>query len=75
MNVNNDLPLNIKIDNAKDKLDKCLGSLIMEYGLPAFIMSGILAEILIDVKNQERKELINSYKNIINNESEEMNEE
>lgn len=67
MKVNNDLPLNIKIDNAKDRIDKCIGSLIMEYGLPAFIMSGILADILIGVKDQERKELINSYKNIMQN--------
>lgn len=57
-------PLNIKIENVRGKINSALSEAIMEYGLPAFLVSGILADIMLDVKRQEKIELTNSYNNI-----------
>lgn len=61
----NDLPLNIKLENARGKLNTALSEATMEYGLPAFLVSGILADIMLDVKRQEKIELTNSYNNVL----------
>lgn len=60
-----DMPLNIKIENARGKINTALSEAIIEYGLPAFLISGILADIMLDVKRQEKIELTNSYNNIL----------
>lgn len=61
----NDLPLNIKINNCKRKLDNCITSIIMEYGLPAFLIEGILSEVMLDVKKQSSAELTRSYNEML----------
>ena len=61
----NDLPLNIKIENTRRILDKALTQCIMEYGLPAYLMSGIVSDLLLETKRQEKIELINSYQNVL----------
>lgn len=60
-----DIPLNIKLENVRGKLNTALSEVTMEYGLPAFLVSGILADIMLDVKRQEKIELTNSYNNIL----------
>lgn len=60
-----DMPLNIKLENVRGKLNTALSEVTMEYGLPAFLVSGILADIMLDVKRQEKIELTNSYNNIL----------
>ncbi len=60
-----DLPLNIRIENVRGKLNTALSEATMEYGLPAFLVSGILADIMLDVKRQEKIELTNSYNNVL----------
>lgn len=61
----NDIPLNVKLENVRGKLNTALSEVTMEYGLPAFLISGILADIMLDVKRQEKIELVNSHNNII----------
>lgn len=63
--TNNDLPLNVRIENVRGILNTALSQATMEYGLPAFLVSGILADIMLDVKRQEKIELTNSYNNIL----------
>ena len=63
--TNNDLPLNIRIENVRGMINTALSQATMEYGLPAFIVSGILADIMLDVKRQEKIELTNSYNNVL----------
>lgn len=63
--MNNDLPLNVKIENVRGKINTALNEAAIEYGLPAFLISGILADIMLDVKGQEKIELTNSYNNIM----------
>lgn len=60
-----DRELNIKLENVRGKLNTAISESIMEYGLPAFLVSGILADIMLDVKRQEKIELTNSYNNMI----------
>ena len=61
----NNLPLNVKLNNCKKMLDNCITSIIMEYGLPAFLIEGILSEVLLDVKKQSNNELVRSYDELI----------
>lgn len=63
---NSNLPLNIIMQNVKRKLEKTLSECIMEYGIPAYLTTGILSEILLETHKQERIELINSYDSILN---------
>ena len=69
MNTSN-LPLNIKLNNCKKKLDNCITSIIMEYGLPAFLIEGILSEVMLDIKKQSEKELVRSYDELSSKEGE-----
>lgn len=62
---NTEVPLNVKLENVRGMLNTALSQATMEYGLPAFLVSGILADILLEVKRQEKIELTNSYNNII----------
>lgn len=59
----NEMPLNVKMENVRGKINTALSQATMEYGLPAFLVSGILADIMLDVKRQEKIELVNSYNN------------
>ena len=61
----NNLPLNVKLNNCKKMLDNCITSIIMEYGLPAFLVEGILSEVMLDVKKQSHNELVRSYDELI----------
>ena len=61
----NNLPLNVKLNNCKKMLDNCITSIIMEYGLPAFLIEGILSEVLLDVKKQSSAELTRSYSEML----------
>lgn len=63
--TNNDLPLNIRIENVRGMINTALSKATMEYGLPAFLITGILSDIILDVKRQEKIELTNSYNNIL----------
>ena len=66
MNTSN-LPLNVKLNNCKKMLDNCITSIIMEYGLPAFLVEGILSEVMLEVKKQSHNELVRSYDELISN--------
>ena len=61
------LPLNVKLNNCKKMLDNCITSMIMEYGLPAFLVEGILSEVMLEVKKQSHNELVRSYDELISN--------
>ena len=73
MNTSN-LPLNVKLNNCKKKLDNCITSIIMEYGLPAFLVEGILSEVMLDVKKQSHNELVRSYDELISDKGSDNND-
>ena len=63
--MSRELPLNIKLENVRGVINTALSQATMEYGLPAFLITGILADIMLDVKRQEKIELTNSYNNYL----------
>lgn len=63
----NNIPLNIKLDNAKTKLVKALNECITEEGLPAYLLSGVVTEIMLDVQKQINIELKEAYNSVISN--------
>ena len=70
----NDLPLNLKIEIAKSRFHETLSQCIMEFGLPAFMMEGIIEEIMLEVKDQSIKEMKRSYEGVINDLEQQLNE-
>lgn len=63
--ISMEIPLNVRMENVRGELNTALSNATMEYGLPAFLISGILADIMLDVKRQEKIELTNSYNNCL----------
>ena len=61
----NNLPLNLQIEFAKSKFREALSQCIMEYGLPAYMMEGVVLDILLEVKTQANIELKNSYNAVV----------
>lgn len=64
--MGNQLPLNLQMEFVKSKFNETLSQCIMEYGLPAYLMTGIISELLLEVKGQANIELKNSYHTVLN---------
>ena len=60
-----DLPISLKIENAKGKLLSALNDTSIEYKLPAFILEGVISDILSDVRSQAKIELLNDMNKIL----------
>ena len=60
-----DLPISLKIENAKGKLLSALNDASVEYKLPAFILEGVISDILSDVRSQAKIELLNDVNKIL----------
>ena len=60
-----DLPISLKIENAKGKLLSALNDTSIEYKLPAFILEGVISDILSDVRSQAKIELLNDANKIL----------
>ena len=59
------MPLEVKIANVKSDLIKYAELNARDYGLPPFIMVGILADILSDWKSKELLHINDGYSEII----------
>ena len=66
-----DLPISLKIENAKGKILSVLNDSSIEYNLPAFILEGIMADILADVRSQAKIELLNDMNLILKSKNKE----
>ena len=60
-----DLLISLKIENAKGKLLSALNDTSIEYKLPAFILEGVISDILSDVRSQAKIELLNDVNKIL----------
>ena len=60
-----ELPISLKIANAKGKILSAVNLASVEYNLPAFILEGILADILSDTRAQARMEDLNDVNSIL----------
>ena len=54
-----ELPVSLKIANAKGKILSTVNLASVEYDLPAFILAGIIADILSDARAQAKIEALN----------------
>ena len=61
-----ELPISLKIANAKGKILSCVNMASVEYNLPAFILEGIIADVLVEIKSQARIELLNDVNLLLN---------
>ena len=64
-----ELPISLKIANAKGKILSAVNLASVEYNLPAFILEGILADILSEVRSQARIEVLNDMNLILDEKS------
>lgn len=62
-----ELPISLKIANAKGKILSCVNMASVEYNLPAFILDGILSDILLDVRSQTKIEELNDMNFLLKN--------
>ena len=60
-----ELPISLKIANAKGKILSTVNLASVEYNLPALILEGILADILSDTRAQARIEALNDVNSIL----------
>lgn len=60
-----DLPISLKIANAKGKILSCVNMASVEYNLPAFILEGIIADVLAEMRSQARIETLNDVNSIL----------
>ena len=59
------MPIEVKIANVKSDLIKCAELNARDYGLPPFIMVGIIADILSDWKSKELVQVNDGFNQII----------
>ena len=57
MNEFETMPIECKVAGAKSEIDYYISKVVSEYGLPPFIVTGLLADILLTYKNEEHKAL------------------
>lgn len=61
-----ELPISLKIANAKGKILSCVNMASVEYNLPAFILEGIIADVLAEMRSQARIETLNDVNLLLN---------
>ena len=64
-----ELPVSLKIANTKGKILSTVNLASVEYSLPAFILEGILADILSEVRSQAGIEVLNDMNLILDEKS------
>lgn len=65
-----EFPTSLKIANAKGKILSAVNEVSVKYGLPAFILEGIFANIMLEIKSQAGIETLNDVNVILNDKSE-----
>ncbi len=61
-----ELPISLKIANAKGKILSTVNMASVEYNLPAFILEGIITDVLSEVRSQAKIEVLNDFNLLLN---------
>lgn len=69
-----DIPLSIKLENARGMILNTIQEIQNRYGLPASIMDGIVSQVVSEIRAEEKIELINANNQIIKSIKEKENE-
>ena len=64
-------PISLKIANAKGKILSCVNMTSVEYNLPAFILEGIVADVLSETRSQAKIEVLNDFNLLLEKKNEE----
>lgn len=56
--MNDKIPLSVLMENARGKLTQAFNQIINESGLPAYLIEGILLELLSETRNRKNLELV-----------------
>ena len=56
--MNNGVPLSVLMENARGKLMQAFNQVLDETKLPAYLMEGMLLELLSETRNRKNLELI-----------------
>ena len=60
-----DLPLSIKLENARGIILNAIQEIQNKYKFPAYIMDGIFSQIISEIRAEEKIELINDTNQMI----------
>lgn len=62
--MNNKISLSVLIENARSKLTQAFQGIVAETNLPAYLLEGIILDILSEVRKQKSLEIIEDLCNI-----------
>ena len=57
MNENN-MPLSLMMENAKGAMTDAFNQIVMQSNLPAYLLEGIVADLLSEIRKQKNLELV-----------------
>ena len=67
--MDNGIPLSVLMENARGKLVQAFNQLLDETKLPAYLMEGMLLELLSETRNRKNLELISDINAMQNKEN------
>lgn len=70
-----EMPISLKIANTKGKILSTVNMASVEYNLPAFILEGILSDVMLEISSQVKIEMLNDINRITENKEENSKEE
>lgn len=65
--MDNNMPLNIMLELAKTEFKQAFNKVLNETKLPAYLVEGIVLDILADIRNRKNFELMAEYKAAFDN--------
>ena len=70
-----EMPVSLKIANTKGKILSKVNMASVEYNLPAFILEGILSDVMLEISSQAKIEMLNDINRFTENKEENSKEE
>ena len=70
-----ELPISLKIANTKGNILSTVNMASVEYNLPAFILEGILSDVMLEISSQAKIEMLNDVNRITDEKKENAKEE
>jgi hypothetical protein len=64
MEKQKNIPLSILLENAKGKFINAFNQILEETNLPAYLMEGIIVEVLAETRARKNLELVSDYNNM-----------
>lgn len=75
MDNQKNIPLSVLLENAKGKFINAVNQVVQETNLPAYLMEGIVVEVLADIRARKNLELVSDYNSMNQTETKKEGEE